>query len=124
VADSLTGIRIVIAEDHDDTRDFMEQALRHLGGTVASVATAREALDVVAAADILVTDLSLPDEDGVWLLEQVNQLPRSIPVIAVSGFADVDVPRFLRAAFAWKLVKPVDPWQLADVILEVVRGIT
>ena len=102
----------------------MEQALRHLGGTVAAVATVREALDVVAAADILVTDLSLPDEDGVWLLEQVNQLPRAIPVIAVSGFAEVDVPRFLQAAFAWKLVKPVDPWQLADVILEVVRGIT
>jgi hypothetical protein len=32
MAEPLTGIRIVIAEDHDDTRDLMEQALRHLGG--------------------------------------------------------------------------------------------
>ena len=31
MAEPLTGIRIVIAEDHDDTRDIMEQALRHLG---------------------------------------------------------------------------------------------
>ena len=43
---------------------------------MTAVATAREGLDMVAAADIIVTDLSLPDEDGVWLLEQVNQQPR------------------------------------------------
>jgi two-component system cell cycle sensor histidine kinase/response regulator CckA len=118
----LTGIRIVLAEDDDDNRDIFEQVLRHLGATVTAVALAREVLDLVPKADIIVTDLAMPGEDGVWLLEQVNEHPRPIPVIVVSGFAESQVPRLAQASFARKLLKPVGPWRLAEVILEVVRG--
>lgn len=119
---SLAGIRLVIAEDHDDTRDILEQVLRHLGATVTAVALAREALAMVAAADIIVTDLAMPGEDGVWLLEQVSEHLRPIPVIVVSGFAETQVPRLAQAPFARKLLKPVDPWELAQVIGEVFDG--
>jgi len=122
MVDPLKGIRIVIAEDHEDTRDILEQVLRHLGATVTAVALAREALGMVAAADIIVTDLAMPGEDGVWLLEQVNGHQQPIPVIVVSGFAESQVPRMAEAPFARKLLKPFDPWQLGDVILEVVRN--
>jgi two-component system cell cycle sensor histidine kinase/response regulator CckA len=118
----LTGIRIVLAEDDDDNRDIFEQVLRHLGATVTAVALAREALDLVPKAYIIVTDLAMPGEDGVWLLEQVNEHPRPIPVIVVSGFAESQVPRLAQASFARNLLKPVGPWRLAEVILEVVRG--
>ena len=115
----LSGLRIVIAEDHDDTRYIVEHVLRHLGATVIGAATAREALSVVPAADIILTDFSMPEYDGVWLLEQVNQHPRPIPVISVSGFAEQHVPRLAQAPFARKLLKPVDPWRLPGVIVEV-----
>jgi CheY-like chemotaxis protein len=118
----LAGIRLVIAEGHDDTRDVLEQVLRRLGATVTAVALAREALGMVTEADIIVTDLAMAEEDGVWLLEQVNQHPRPIPVIAVSGSAEGQVPRLAQAPFARKLLKPVDPWALADVIAEVLHG--
>jgi CheY-like chemotaxis protein len=122
MAELLTGIRVVIAEDHDDTRDILEQVLGHLGATVTAVALASEALGMVGAADIIVTDFSMPGEDGVWLLEQVNEHPRPIPVIMVSGFAEGQVPRLAEAPFARKLLKPVDPWRLAEVIFEVLRS--
>ena len=115
----LAGVRLVIADDHDDARDVLEQVLRRLGATVTAVALAREALGMVSAADIILTGLAMPEEDGVWLLEQVNQHPRPIPVIAVSRAAEGPVPRLAQAPFARKLVKPVDPWALADVIAEV-----
>jgi CheY-like chemotaxis protein len=118
----LAGIRIVIAEDHDDTRDILEQVLRRLGATVTAVAIAREALGMVSTADIIVTDLAMPEENSVWLLEQVNQHPRPIPIIAVSGSAESLVPRLAQAPFARKLLKPVDPWALAEVIAEVVQA--
>ena len=118
----LAGIRLVIAEDHDDTRDVLEQVLRHLGATVTAVTLAREALGMVSAADIIVTDLAMPGEDGVWLLEQVNAHQRPIPVIVVSGFAEEQVPRLAEAPFARKLLKPVDPWVVGDIIREVLRG--
>ena len=116
---SLAGIRIIIAEDHDDTRDILEHVLRHLGATVTAVALAREALDLTATADIIVTDLAMPGGDGVWLLEQVNEHPRPIPIIVVSGFAESQVPRLAQAPFARKLLKPFDPWKLAETIVEV-----
>jgi CheY-like chemotaxis protein len=77
----------------------MEQVFRHLGATVTAVALASEALGMVAAADVIVTDLSMPEQDGVWLLEQVNQQARPVPVISVSGFAESHVPRLAEAPF-------------------------
>ena len=121
-ADFLAGIRIVIAEDHDDTRYIVEHVLRHLGATVTAAGTAREALAMVPEADILLTDFSMPEHDGVWLLEQVNQHPRPIPVISVSGFAEQHVPRLAEAPFVRKLLKPVDAWELAQLIVEVLRA--
>jgi CheY-like chemotaxis protein len=118
----LAGIRIVIAEDHDDTRDILEQVLGQLGAAVTAVTGAREALGMVRSADIIVTDFLMPGEDGVWLLEQVNQHPRPIPVIVVSGFAESQVPRLAEAPFVRKLLKPVDPWELGDIIGDVLRG--
>lgn len=77
---------------------------------------------MVPAADIILTDFSMPEHDGVWLLEQVNRSPHPIPVIAVSGFAESQVPRLAQAPFTRKLLKPVDPWKLAELIVEVLRG--
>ena len=118
----LVGVRVIVAEDHQDTRDILEQVLRDLGATVTTAATAREALDLIGAADIVVTDFSMPDRDGAWLLEQVNQQAHPIPVIALSGFAESQVPRLAQAPFARKLLKPIDPWVAGDVIREVLRG--
>jgi CheY-like chemotaxis protein len=119
---TLSGIRIVIAEDHDDTRDILERVLGYLGATVTAVATAREALALVSSADMILTDFSLPEEDGVWLLEQVNQQPHPVPVVSVSGYAASQVPRLAQAPFARKLLKPIDPWVLGGIIHDVLRG--
>ncbi len=96
--------------------------LGHLGATAIPVASAREALALSAAADIIVTDFVMPGEDGVWLLEQVNQQPRPIPVVSVSGYAASQVPRLAQAPFARKLLKPIDPWVLGGIIDDVLRG--
>jgi CheY-like chemotaxis protein len=115
----LDGLQVVLVEDHGDTLDILQQVLRHLGATVTAVLTAREALARVADADIVVTDYKLPEEDGVWLLEQVNQQPYPVPVLLISGFAQEQVPRLADAPFARKLLKPIDPWKLGGIIGEV-----
>lgn len=108
-----------MVEDHDDSREILDRVLSFLGATVSAVADARAALAHLPTADIIVTDLVLMGEDGVWLCEQVDQQPKPIPVIALTGFTATQYPRMGRVSFARTLLKPVDPEEVANVILEV-----
>jgi CheY-like chemotaxis protein len=74
---TLAGIKILVVEDNDDNREILATTLTSEGATVTAVSTAREALAFLSSADIILTDFVLPDDDGVWLLEQVNQQPPS-----------------------------------------------
>jgi CheY-like chemotaxis protein len=120
----ITGIRVVVVEDHPDTRDLLEQSLRYAGAVVTALSVAREAVNLVSQADVIITDflLSNAEEDGAWLLEQVNRQSRPVPVIALSGVSETQNQRLAQAPFARKLLKPVDPSDLCREILDVVRG--
>ena len=104
---SLAEIKILVVED-DDGREILAYTLAVEGATVTAVSTAHEALALLTSADIILTDLILPDENGLWLLEQVNQQPQPVPVIAISGFDESLEPRLAAAPFAGKLLKPLD----------------
>jgi CheY-like chemotaxis protein len=121
MSEILAGVRVVLVEDHEDSRDVLEQMLRFSGALVTSVATARAALDTLPQADIVLTDLSMPGEDGIWLLDRVNAQPRPIPVIVITGFAETQDPRLAGAPFARKLLKPIDPWDLCQIVAEVLQ---
>ena len=122
MAELLTGIRVVVVDDHDDSRELLEQALRFHGASVTSVASAADALEAIAGAHVVITDLALPGEDGIWLLEQVNRLEHPIPVIVVSGYAEVQHDRLAAAPFARKLLKPIEPDRVCGALLEVLRA--
>jgi len=111
-----------VVDDHDDILEMFDLALGFCGATVITARTAREALAVADEADVIVTDLLLAGEDGIWLLDQVNARPRLIPVLVVSGVREADHPRLASAAFARKLLKPVDPMDVATHIADVLRG--
>ena len=121
MAEPLTGIRVLLIEDHEDSRDLLAESLQFQGAAVMAVATAEQAVPKLADADIIVTDYLLPAADGVRVLEQVNASGHIVPVIALSGFAESQLPRLASSPFARKLLKPVDPWDLGLEILNVLR---
>lgn len=112
---ALAGVHVLIVDDDPDSLDMLEAALRYCGATVTTAATAREAVDRLGerAPAIVVTDISMPGEDGFWLLRRLRELPRgaTLPVVALTAHAGLD-DRILRAGFAAYIVKPVDPWAL------------
>ena len=118
----LSGIRVLVVDDHEDTCDLLQQALTHMGGSVHTASSARDALGAVDDVDIVVTDYSMPGETGAWLLERVRERPRPIPVIALTGYADLYAEELRNASFARVLQKPVDPWRLSDTIAAVLRA--
>jgi CheY-like chemotaxis protein len=119
---SLAGSRILVVDDHQDTCDLMEQALTHAGASVVAAGSARDALRAVDSVDIVVTDYSMPGETGLWLLERIREHSRPIPVLVVTGYAERYATELRQAPFARVLRKPLDPWQLCDVVAAVLRG--
>jgi CheY-like chemotaxis protein len=85
----------------------------------------REALDILDQwqPDVLVSDISMPDEDGYGLIRQVRALPAEsggqIPAVALTGYAsDKDATRVLEAGYHMFAPKPVD---LAELAAEIAR---
>jgi len=113
----LHGVRMLLAEDHDDTRETLGAYLMLSGALVLTASTALEALPQVVMSDVVVTDLAMSGRNGRWLVDQVGASARPVPVIAVTGYgADYDLSG---APFARVLTKPVEPENLAQEVLNV-----
>jgi CheY-like chemotaxis protein len=100
MAPSLAGIRIIVVEPHDDMRELLDQSLRLLGARVCPRGDPRDAADRMSEADIILTDVAMPGEDGLWLWEQVNSQFPHIPVVALTGYTVEQYPRITQAKFA------------------------
>ena len=117
----LSGLRVLVVDDHIDTLDMMRVALEFCGAAVMVSNSAREGLQAVVryGPDIVLSDLAMPEEDGFWLLDQVRSLrPQAgegLPVIAVTAHARrYGYEEILRAGFDGLIRKPVDPVSLCD----------
>ena len=71
--------------------------------------------------DVVVTDYSMPGDTGLWLLEQSRSRARPVPVIVVTGYADLHLAELVTAPFARVLHKPVDPWAICREVRDVGR---
>ena len=124
---NLKGVRLLVVDDEEDTRELLIFSLRHYGAQVSAVATAAEALRVLAQSqpDVLLSDIGMPDVDGYMLMRQIRSLPPEqggkIRAIAVTAYAgEADHQQILRAGFQRHITKPIDLAELAKAIASVV----
>ena len=116
-----TSLRILIVENHADTREILISLLEGLGHTVVVAESVRSALGIapLARCDVLISDIGLPDGDGWELLGQLN-LPRPMYAIAMSGYGlKADRTRSEIAGFRHHLVKPMGIEQLEGILKKV-----
>ena len=124
----LRGLRIFIVEDEADTADFLERFLAAHGASVVSAGTASEALVRLpeSQADILVSDIGLPETDGYELLHRIRQTEAGagggIPAIALTAYARAeDRARAFRAGYQAHIAKPVEPAELVAAIARIAQ---
>ena len=107
---ALKGLRILLVDDHEDTRRIIARLLQHRGHVVATACSVQSALECLDAEpfDVLISDIGLPDGSGHELMRQAR-LRQPVKGIALSGFGmEEDLERSEKAGFNHHLVKPVD----------------
>jgi CheY-like chemotaxis protein len=118
----LVNVRVLIVDDQADARELFELVLTQHGAEVLTVASADAALRAIAPFEphILVSDISMPGDDGITLINRVRALgsPRGLlPAIATTSYArPEEVRAALGAGYTRHLAKPILPSVLANLV--------
>jgi two-component system C4-dicarboxylate transport response regulator DctD len=90
-ASDQSAIEVAFVDDDPDLRDANAQALRLAGFAAIPLASAQAALDRIGPdyAGVVVTDVRMPGMDGIALFRRLRALDADIPVVVISGHADV-----------------------------------
>lgn len=120
-----TGLRIAVADDERDMRQFFQELLPRMGHDVVVVAeTGRQLADSCRTSrpDVVITDIKMPDMDGIEAAAEVNR-EREVPVVLVSAHTESDLLARSGAEYIMSyLVKPIKPADLqAAITLAVAR---
>src|SRR5262245_23432180 len=124
----LDGVRAMVLEDDDDTRDLVASILTRAGAVAFASGSAGDAVPMAARVrpDVLVCDLAMPDKDGLDVIREVKSWAAeagvALPALALSAYARTeDRDRALAAGFDLYVPKPVDPSELVRAVARLVR---
>jgi CheY-like chemotaxis protein len=128
---NLRGIRILVVDDDPDTLDIVGAMLRLAGAIVTPVGSADEAMAAVreATPHVMVSDISMPDRDGLSLVKELRALsPLSggcLPAIALTADGS-EATRYAatKLGFDRFLVKPVEPDKLTKAVHDLFNAVS
>ena len=109
--------RILVVEDEDKLRRVIELQLTSAGFEVDKAASAEEGLKVVDRADLVLTDLKLPNMDGLELLALIRRQNAQVPVIIMTAYGSVETAvESMKAGATDFLLKPFSLDHLMQVV--------
>jgi CheY-like chemotaxis protein len=123
----LRGVVILVAEDHQDSRDLLRQLLESFGAKVLVASDGEDALRILAAVlpDVILSDIRMPRMDGLQLAHRVKGDRRwaRVPIIAVTAhIGPANLQALRQAGFAGHIQKPVDLDALTTTIARALRA--
>jgi len=112
--------RILLAEDEQVMREYLARALERSGYEVIAVDSGTAAAPLLEAErfDLLLTDIIMPEMDGIQLAHHCNMVSPTTDVIFITGFSGVALRAGASIPNAKILAKP---FHLKDLVLEVER---
>jgi signal transduction histidine kinase/CheY-like chemotaxis protein len=124
----LRGVRVLFVDDHEDTLQGITLALEAGGASVIAVPSAHEALAELQRRHphVIVSDIAMPDMDGLELMRTIRRLPDAeggrTPAIALSAYVSAeDRGRALAAGYQEQVPKPVEVRKLVAAIARLAR---
>ena len=116
----LTARRILLAEDEEAMRAYLARALTNAGYRVEAVDRGTDAIPLLQEKefDLLLSDIVMPEMDGIELAQRCAEISPRTKVMFITGFAAVS----LRASREQPTAKVLSkPFHLRDLVLEVER---
>ena len=120
---SLQGVRLLVVDDEADARELIAAVLGESGAQVETAPSASEAFELFkrSGADVVVSDVGMPDEDGFAFIRRIRSLEPAdggtVPALALTAFAgEGDRAAALRAGYTAYVAKPVDPELLTAAV--------
>jgi len=129
--DALKGLRILLVDDEAAIRKMLKAFLERQGAEVRPSATATEAIQAMEqwTPDVLLSDIGMPDEDGLALISRVRVMEssplRDVLAIALTGHTrDDDRDKALSAGYQMYVPKSVKPAELVATIATLAKSRT
>ena len=119
-AKHLKSLRILLVEDHGDTRRTLARLLKHFGHDISVAEDTQSAMEILRSKtlDVVLSDIGLPDGSGYDVISEAKR-KQKVTGIALTGFGmEEDIKRSKKAGFDFHLTKPVDFHELRSVLAE------
>lgn len=117
--------RILVADDDHHVATVIRDILLHEGYEVEIARSGRQALEFLKSGkdlDLMITDMRMPEMDGLELLRQVRKTDRDLPVIVLTGYATVeDGLEAIGRGIIQNLSKPFDVKELTRAVHAVLK---
>ena len=103
-------MRVLLVEDHNESREVLARLMRHWGYEVTTAETLARAVESLRTRfDAIISDISLPDGSGYALVSEAKRQNQETLAIALSGYSSpMDIEIGKRAGFDHHLTKPFD----------------
>ncbi len=108
-------IKILVAEDNPAVREFIVRSLQSMGCQVLAVSDGQEALDILARDkfNVLVTDIVMPNVDGIALALKAVRIMPELRVVMISGYAQERMRAHNMDALAHRII--AKPFSLEEI---------
>lgn len=125
--DLLKGFRILVVDDDYDSCSSLSTLLQMEGADTQCCYDGRHALEVIPEwkPDILISDIGLPDIDGLELIRKIRvwetDQPKKIRAVAVSGYGEEMAVRARSAGFQLYVARPFEPSEFARSVAKLAK---
>ena len=120
--------KILIVEDTEDTRNYMESVLELEGFDVVVAKDGLEGLDQFRSElpDLVITDISMPQLDGFGLIQQIRSNPQqnNVPILAITSYGMEKAMEAIRGGADRALARPVDNHLLVAFVADLLTKVT
>ena len=114
--------RILIIDDTPDLRTMLKDFLEGVGHEVLEAKTGTQGLEVIAneCPDLVITDIIMPDMNGVDMMKNLRKTNKKLPVIVLSGYQE-ELAAVKRLGVYASIIKPPNLSELKNLVEVVMR---